>query len=119
MAAIVDTLIVKPEGMSASLDDSLLATDVADYLVRKGLPFRAAHEIVGRMVRDSLASKRPLRAYSAEELKAFSPVFEADVRDVWDFRKSVERRSSVGGTAPSAVREQIARAKRHLQQSET
>jgi len=118
MAAIVNTLIVSPEGMASSLDDSLLATDVADYLVRKGLPFRAAHEIVGRMVRDSLASKQPLRAYSLEELKVFCPLFEADVHDVWDFRKSVERRSSIGGTAPSAVQEQIARAKRCLLKAE-
>jgi argininosuccinate lyase len=111
MAAIIDTLIVKPEGMVASLDDSLLATDAADYLVLKGLPFRAAHEVVGRMVRDSQAKKTLLRAYTMSELQTFSPLFEADVSDVWDFHKSVARRHSVGGTAPSAVKEQIERAK--------
>jgi len=111
MSDIMRTLIIKPEGMARSLDDGLLATDVADYLVRKGLPFREAHHVVGRMVRDGLEHGRPLRSYTPAELLPFSPKFEADIADVFDFRKSVERRNATGGTAPEAVRKQIARAK--------
>src|SRR5438105_1737960 len=111
MTAIIHTLTIRPERMAASLDDSMLATDLADYLVRKGLPFREAHEVVGRMVRDSLEEQRDLRLYSTSEFKRFCARFDEDVHDVFDFRKSVERRNVVGGTAPAAVREQIERAK--------
>ena len=117
MADIINTLIIRPERMAQSLDDGLLATDVADYLVRKGLPFRAAHHVVGNMVRDSLERTKPLRAYTLEELRSFSDKFEADAADVFDFRKSVERRSVVGGTAPEAVKRQIERAKLCLVQA--
>jgi argininosuccinate lyase len=111
MSAIIDTLSINPERMAATLDDSLLATDLADYLVRKGLPFRKAHEIVGLMVRDSLEHRRPLRAYSTTEMQTYSPRFTTDVHEVFDFKKSVEWRKSVGGTAPAAVKQQIERAK--------
>jgi argininosuccinate lyase len=114
MTAVIHTLIVRPEGMASSLDDSLLATDVADYLVRKGLPFREAHGIVGRMVKDGLAQQRALRDFSQEELQQYSPLFGADAHEIFDFRKSVERRNVIGGTAPDAVREQIERAKLRL-----
>jgi argininosuccinate lyase len=114
MTAVIHTLIVRPEGMASSLDDSLLATDVADYLVRKGLPFREAHGIVGRMVKDGLAQRRPLRAFSSDELQQYSVLFGADAHEIFDFRKSVERRNVIGGTAPTAVREQIERAKLRL-----
>jgi argininosuccinate lyase len=112
--AVIHTLSVRPERMAASLDDSLLATDVADYLVRKGLPFREAHGIVGRMVKDGLAQQRALRDFSQTELQQYSPLFGDDAHEIFDFRKSVERRNVIGGTAPDAVREQIERAKLRL-----
>ncbi len=114
MAAIIRTLTIRPERMAASLDDSMLATDVADYLVRKGLPFREAHGVAGRMVRDSLEKNKPLRDYALGELRTFSEHFDDDVHEVFDFQKSIERRHVIGGTAPMAVREQIEKAKRYL-----
>ena len=105
---------MRPKGMASSLDDSLLATDVADYLVRKGMPFREAHGVVGRMVRAGLEQQRALRDYALDELKQFSPLFAADAHEIFDFSKSVERRNVTGGTAPEAVRKQIERAKLRL-----
>ena len=87
MTAIIHTLSIRPDHMAASLDDSMLATDLADYLVRKGVPFREAHDVVGRMVRDSLEERRELRLYSTVEFKRFCARFDEDVHDVFDFRK--------------------------------
>ncbi|MBI3733737.1 MAG: argininosuccinate lyase, partial [Chloroflexi bacterium] len=113
-AAVIRSLTIRPERMAASLDDSMLATDLADYLVRRGLPFREAHGVIGRMVRHSLEQHKPLRAYTLEELRAFSDRFAADAHEVFDFRRSVERRSVTGGTAPAAVHAQIALAEKLL-----
>jgi argininosuccinate lyase len=89
----------------------MLATDLADYLVAKGVPFRQAHGIVGEVVR--LAEERgvALSALPPADLAQIAPQFEADVGAVFDFKRSVSRRAVTGGTAPDAVREQIARAK--------
>jgi len=112
MAGVVRTLTVNAARMAAALDDSMLATDLADYLVRQGVPFRESHRLVGELVR--VARGRPLRKLSLEEFRRVSELFGADVHAVFDVRAAVERRSSSGGTAPSAVRTQIERAKKML-----
>lgn len=111
LAGVIATLTVNAERMRAALDDSLLATELADYLVRKGLPFREAHHVVGRIVRE-MGEKKDLR--NIGELKRFSPLFEADVAEAFDFRAAVERRAALGGTSPVAVRAQIALARQRL-----
>jgi argininosuccinate lyase len=114
VAGTVATLRVNAEQMRAALDPATLATELADYLVRKGLPFRVAHHVVGRCVR--LAEGRPggLQALSLEELRAASPLIEADVAEVWRFEAAVARRTVTGGTAPDRVREQIAALRARL-----
>ncbi len=102
------------ERMAAALDDNLLATDLADYLVEKGVPFRQAHEIVGQAVRRALEKKCALMQLSLQDLRAFSDVFEQDVFEKVTFANSLARRSSTGGTAPGAVRRQLAAAKESL-----
>ena len=97
--------------MRAALDEELLATDLADYLVRKGMPFREAHHIVGEVVQLASESQSNLSALPLTALQAICELFSQDVYDVFDFDKSVAKRSVFGGTAPSAVREQIALAK--------
>jgi argininosuccinate lyase len=87
------------------------ATDLADYLVRKGLPFRTAHEVVGRVVRHALAAGRPLEALAVEELRGFSDLFEADVTRAITVEASLRARAATGGTAPDAVRQALARAR--------
>jgi argininosuccinate lyase len=87
------------------------ATDLADYLVKKGLPFRDAHEVVGKSVASAIASKKDLSELSLAELQAFSALIEADVFDVLTLEGSVNARDHIGGTAPAQVRAAIAAAR--------
>lgn len=114
LSGAMATLTVHPERMRAALDSSLLATELADYLVGKGLPFRQAHEIVGKAVRLAEERRRGLEQLSLDEWRALGP-FEADVFAVFDPMKAVERRCAFGGVAPVAVQEQLERAQRLLQ----
>ena len=88
------------------------ATDLADYLVRKGLPFREAHEIVGRVVRHGIANKRELAEMTLEELRGFSPLIGADVHAALTVDASLAARAVTGGTAPEAVARALAAARR-------
>jgi argininosuccinate lyase len=87
------------------------ATDLADYLVRKGLPFRDAHEIVGRVVRHALDQRKELGALSLNELQQFSPLIDKDVYTSLTVEASLRARAVTGGTAPEAVRRQIIAAR--------
>jgi argininosuccinate lyase len=87
------------------------ATDLADYLVRKGLPFREAHEVVGRIVRLGLDAGKPLEALPLVELQRFSPLIDADVFAAVTLEASVRARAVTGGTAPDAVRRALAVAR--------
>ncbi len=87
------------------------ATDLADYLVRKGLPFRLAHEVVGKAVRYGLAHGRELADVPLSELQRLSPLIEADVFHAITVEASLRARAAIGGTAPDAVRRQIERAR--------
>src|SRR2546428_5215233 len=80
------------------------ATDLADYLVRKGLPFRQAHEVVGRVVRHALDEGKALEDLTLAELRNFSPLFDGDVKDAITVEASLRARAATGGTAPAAVR---------------
>ena len=110
----LSTLTIKPEKMKAALTPDMLATDLADYLVRKGVPFRETHHISGSAVR--LAEDRgvPLTSLTVADLKPLCPSFEEDVESVWDFERSVEARDSEGGTSRRAVLEQVAKMKSYL-----
>lgn len=114
ITAVIRTLKLNPEKMRAALDEDMLATDLADYLVRKGMPFRQAHHVSGRAV--VLAAERGigLSRLTLDDLRSLSDLFEADVANVFDFDASVARREAEGGTAPDAVRRQIEAAKRLL-----
>jgi len=90
------------------------ATDLADYLVRKGVPFRDAHEIVGKVVRLGVDSGRDLSEITLEELQQFSKAIEADVFEVLTLEGSIAARDIEGGTAPAQVRRQIAEARARL-----
>ncbi len=111
VAAVIRTLHVNADRMRAALDEELLATDLADYLVEKGLPFREAHHVVGAAVRLAADDHSRLSALPPDRLRALSPLFADDVAAVFDFERAVARRRAPGGTAPEAVAEQIAAAK--------
>jgi len=87
------------------------ATDLADYLVRKGIAFRDAHEVVGKSVAFGVAEKRDLSEMSLEELSQFSAVIDTDVFDVLTLEGSVNARNHIGGTAPAQVRAAAQRAR--------
>ncbi|MCW9012591.1 MAG: argininosuccinate lyase [Gammaproteobacteria bacterium] len=87
------------------------ATDLADYLVRKGLPFRDAHEVVGKAVALGVAEKRDLSEMSLQELQQFSDIIAEDVFDVLTLEGSVASRNHIGGTAPEQVRQAVAQAR--------
>jgi argininosuccinate lyase len=113
-AGVIRTLRVNEERVAAALDDGLLATDVADYLVRKGVPFRDSHALVGRAVRRAEEAGVPLKELPLAAYREIHPAFEEDVFDVFDFGRSVEARNTEGSTAPAAVRAQIERARQAL-----
>lgn len=114
VTAIIRTLHVNPAKMRAALDEELLATEMADYLVRKGLPFRQAHHAIGSVVRYASANSLKLSQVPRDKLQEISPLFDADVSAVFDFDAAVARRAAPGGTAPEAVRQQIAEAQQWL-----
>lgn len=90
------------------------ATDLADYLVRKGVPFRDAHEIVGKSVAYGVQTNKDLSEMSLEELQQFSTVIEANVFEVLTLEGSVAARNHIGGTAPAQVKAAVKRAKASL-----
>ena len=103
------------ERMKAALRQGYAtATDLADYLVRKGMAFRDAHEIVARAVRTAEESGKDLAELEMAQLRAFSPLIGEDVRAVLTPEGSVASRKHIGGTAPEAVRAAIARARKRL-----
>jgi argininosuccinate lyase len=104
-----------PERMRAAAADGFLnATDLADYLVTKGVPFRQAHEIVGRIVQECLESRQRLEDLPLERLRHFSRSFGADVQKYISLEACVERRRSAGGTSSRLVGEAIRQAKRTM-----
>ena len=110
-AGVIRTLKVNTARMAAALDDAILATDLADYLVRKGVPFRQSHHLVGQAVRRAEELGVSLKELSLADYQEIHPSFAEDVYAVFDFRRSVEARDTEGGTAPAAVRAQIERAR--------
>jgi argininosuccinate lyase len=90
------------------------ATDLADYLVRQGVPFRDAHEVVGKAVRLGVDTQRDLAEMSLEELQGFSDKIQQDVFDVLTLEGSVAARDHLGGTAPAQVRAAVQRARQWL-----
>jgi argininosuccinate lyase len=110
LANAIRTLTVNPERMRSAINTNLTATDLADYLVEKGVPFREAHEQVGRVVAAAEEGGKELKDVSVEEFKAINPLFGPDVHAVLDPWRSVNRRAVVGATAPDAIKAQIQQA---------
>jgi argininosuccinate lyase len=110
-AGAIATARFDHERMRAALDDGMLATDVADYLVARGVPFREAHHVVGALVRAAEARGITLSALPFDTYHAIHPAFDEDTLDVFDFARSAAARSVPGGTAPAAVQAQIEQAR--------
>ena len=114
-ADMVPAIRPKKESLyNPALKGYATATDLADYLVRKGIAFRDAHEIVGKSVAYGIAQKKDLSALSLQELQQFSPMIAQDVFAVLTLEGSVQSRNHVGGTAPQQVRAAVAKRRSEL-----
>jgi argininosuccinate lyase len=100
--------------MAKALSYDLLATDLAEYLVRKGVSFRRAHDVVGQVLARAEEKEVAPVELPLEDLRALSPEFDSDVTSAFDFRASVERRDSEGGVSARAIEIQIRKAERAL-----
>jgi len=115
MAGAISTLQVQIDGMRAAAEDPmLLATDLAEALVREGVPFRDAHEVVGRVVGHCVEKDVSLTSLSRGDLVAFHPSFTAGAAELLDLERALEQRSLTGGTARANVLEALDRADAEL-----
>jgi len=105
---VIATLEVHADKMRQALTMDVLATDLADYLVRKGVPFRETHHISGRAVALAETRKCQLNELTLQDYQNLNGLFEKDIHDIFDFEASVERRESIGGTSRKMVDRQIA-----------
>ena len=94
VTGVLNTLAIQPDKMLGALTPDMLTTDLADYLVRKGVPFRETHHISGQVV-------------ALAELRAVDLRFEDDITEVFDYERTIEMRSAKGGTSKASVKEQI------------
>lgn len=116
MNGMIDTMSINIENMkTATLNDFSNATELADYLAAKGMPFRQAHEITGKLVLGNLKRGRNLQDIPLQELKEASSLIEADIYEFLDPSTAVARRNSRGGTGFDSVRQQLSRVEARLQ----
>lgn len=117
LAPMIETMTVNKAVMRKAINkDFSNATDIADYLVRKGLPFREAHEVIGKTVLYAIQTNKFLLDLTLEEYQGFSPLFEEDIYKVLAPEHVVAVRNSFGGTAPEQVMKQIKLAEGKLQE---
>jgi argininosuccinate lyase len=108
-------ITVNPVPMRAAAQKGYAtATDLADYMVKKGLPFRDAHEAVAHAVKVASQQGKDLSELTLAELQSFNPAMEADVFDCLSLEGSLNARNTLGGTAPAQVRQQLARHRARL-----
>lgn len=113
-AGAVATMTIRSERMAAALDDMLLATELADYLAARGVPFRESHRLVGHAVRLALERGAGLRDLALADYQALSPAFDGHLYAALDVGRALARRAALGGTAPAAVAGQLERARQAL-----
>ena len=115
-APMIRTMHLIPANMYRAAQEGFInATDLADYLTKKGMPFRSAYKIVGEIVAECIEKKTVLDALSLEEYKKHSDIFEGDLYDEISLKTCVEKRISAGGTSVSSVEGQIAWVRKELQ----
>lgn len=112
---VISTLKVNKDAMKQALSPDMLATDLAYYLVKKGMPFREAHGISGKVVHLAETKRIPINEVPLSDLQVISPLFKSDVSHVWNYTNSVEQYTATGGTAESCVKSQIKQLQDWLQ----
>jgi argininosuccinate lyase len=108
MAGVWSTLEFRPDRFSSELEgDFSLATEIADFLVLKGVDFRTGHSVAARIVRWCEENNGDLRLLTPEVAREFHPALDADLLELLDPRAAAERRTSLGGTAPEQIKRQV------------
>jgi argininosuccinate lyase len=116
MAPMADTMRVLPDNMLKAAQGGFInATDLADYLVKKGMPFRSAYKISGEIVADCIREGLVLESYPMEKYRGYSELFEEDVYEDINIENCVEKRISKGGTSTASVEEQISWVRAQLE----
>ncbi|KAF7392794.1 hypothetical protein HZH66_008627 [Vespula vulgaris] len=111
------SLTINKKKCSDALTTDMLATDLAYYLVRKGLPFREAHHLAGKVVTFAESEGLSLCDVPLEKLQEISQIFKKDVEYIWDFKRSVEQYKVIGGTSTFALCHQINSLRHWLRES--
>jgi argininosuccinate lyase len=111
LAGAVATARFRPDRIRSRLDSYLWATDLADYLVRAGVPFRRSHEAIGRIVKMAEDRECALPDLTLEDYRSVHDAFGADVHDLFDWDRSADSRAVPGGTARGAIEDQLAEAR--------
>lgn len=106
-AGVLETMTIKTAKIYDKMDSTMLATELADYLAQKGLPFRQAHHVVGQIVQQALALEQPLNSIPLAFYRRFSDLFDTDLHQMLTFNRAADRRTSPGGTGRNAVAEQL------------
>jgi argininosuccinate lyase len=104
----------KAQAQAAATRGYLNATELADYLARKGMPFRQAHEMVGQIVRRAIEKKCELNDLALDEFRSFSPLIEDDVFAALSLEATLATKSQIGGTAPARVADALSEARKRL-----
>lgn len=117
-SGVWQTMKIKGERMADAIDGTILATDLADYLVRKGVPFRQCHRIVGELVKTALARGQKLEELDLPTLRAASEVFDTDIQEILSAEASTAQRNLDGGTGRDSVLRQIEAGRRLLTDGE-
>lgn len=112
----VSTLRIYPDKMAAALSSDMLATDLAYYLTRKGVPFRDAHGLAGQVVALSESTGKPMETLTLQEMQSVSDKFSADVQKVWQYENSVDQYQATGGTSKTSVIKQIVKIEEKVKQ---
>jgi argininosuccinate lyase len=113
------TLVLKKirpnrKNIQKRLNTFLFSTDLVDYLIIKGMPFREAYDVVAEIVSAAQEEGKCLDKLELKKLKVFSELFDADVKDVFDFKKSLQKKKTLGSTHPAMVKDQIKKARTSL-----
>jgi argininosuccinate lyase len=118
LTPMLDTMHVNQEEMYKAAQKGFInATDLADYLTRKGMPFRAAYKICGQITAACIASDEVLETLPLEEYRKYSDLFAEDLYEAIDLKRAVNTRCSLGGTSTASVEEQIAWVSAQLEEA--
>jgi argininosuccinate lyase len=113
--ALFGNIVIEKEAISSRLsDETLFSVDIVEYLIKNGVSYRQAHDIVGRMVKECLDKGKKVSSLSEKELKRYSPKLASDIKKILNAKTSVELKTSYGGTSPRQVEKRLASWRKRL-----